>query len=395
MSPRDAVATFLARVTLAPPRVERVALDDAHGRVLAETVVADADYPIAPRSAMDGFAVHSSELPGTLTVAGDLAMGRVWEGRLAPGTALRIPTGGVVPEGADAVVPIEDATFASGAIEVTSPVRAGENVNERASDMHAGARVLQVGTRITAPRAAVLATLGMTTVAVFSRPRVAVLSSGDELIDPNRVPGVGEVRDSNRYAIAATLRSFGVDAVHIPTVGDAPGELESALRSALTNADGAIVTGGSSVGERDQTPAAIAALGEPGVIVHGLRVKPGKPTVLAAVGEKPVIGLPGNPTSCVVILQAVAAPIISALTGATFQPAYGSATLGAPVRSRPGWMWYVPATFEDEGERLVAHPLPLRSSTVSIIAQADGYIVIPEDVEAYPAGTTVTVARFI
>lgn len=395
MSPRDAIATFLARVSLPQPRVERVSLDDAHGRVLAESIVADADYPTAARSAMDGFAVRSCDLPGTLSVVGDLSMGRAWEGRLTPRTALRIPTGGVVPDGADAVVPIEDAIFTAGSIEVASAVARGENINERASDMHAGTRVLEAGTRITAPRCAVLATLGVTIVPVFARPRIAVLPSGDELVDPNERPRIGEIRDSNRYAIAATLRALGADAVHVPTVGDAPGELEAALRTALAGTDAVVVTGGSSVGERDQTPSAIAALGEPGVIVHGLRVKPGKPTVLAAAGEKPIIGLPGNPTSSIVILQAVAAPIVARLTGGPLEPVQVSARLGTTVHSRVGWTWFVPVTLQDEGDGLVAHPLPLRSSTVSIVAQADGYAIVPEEIETYRAGTAITVARFI
>jgi molybdopterin molybdotransferase len=167
------------------------------------------------------------------------------------------------------------------------------------------------------------------------------------------------------------------------------------LRTALEDADAAVLTGGSSVGERDRTPAAIAALGDPGVIVHGLRVKPGKPTVLAAAGAKPIIGLPGNPTSSVVILQAVVRPIISAMTGARDAVDTVAARLSGSVSSRLGWTWYVPVSLKNEGGDWVAHPLPLRSSTVSIIARSDGYIVLPEDVESYSEGTRVAVTRFI
>ncbi len=395
LSPDDAVATFLARVALAPPSIERVPLDCAHGRILAEPVFADSDYPNAPRSAMDGFAVSSAQTPGRFRIIGEVQMGSTWTDALASGTAVRIPTGGVVPRGADAVVPIEDVVLDGVSILAEQAYRSGENVNQRAGDMHAGDRVLDAGIRITAPHAGLLATLGIVDVAVYRRPRIGVISSGDELIAPDAVPQPGQIRDSNRFAIAATLRALGADAVHIPTVNDDPGSLERALQTALAHADAAMLTGGSSVGERDRTPSAIAALGAPGVIVHGLRVKPGKPTVLAAAGDRPIIGLPGNPTSAVIILQAIVRPIIEAMCGAAHRVDAIEARLSAAVASHLGWTWYVPVSLKNEGGGWVAHPLPLRSSTVSIIARSDGYIVLPEDVETYSEGTRVAVTRFI
>jgi molybdenum cofactor synthesis domain-containing protein len=394
-SPAEAVATFLARVNVAPRAAERVRLEDACGRILAETIHADADYPSAPRSAMDGFAVAAARAPGTFALIGEIAMGRPWGSRLAPGETVRIPTGGVVPDGTDAVVPIEDARVASRSIVVEAPLQAGENVNPRAGDMTAGTRVLVPGTRIGGPQLGVLATLGITTVAVFPRPRIAVISSGDELVPPAMTPAVGQVRDSNRYAIAGALQAMGAQPFHGATVSDVPGALERALKRALAEADAAILTGGSSVGEMDRTPAAIAALGSPGVIVHGLRVKPGKPTVLAALGSKPVIGLPGNPTSALVILEAVAAPIIGALAGAPVLFASVEATLAAPASSRKGWTWFVPAKLEAGETGWVAHPLQLRSSRVSLTSQADGYIVLPEATEELATGSHVTVHRFV
>ncbi len=344
---------------------------------------------------MDGFAVRVADIPGRLQIAGDISMGTAWPHALAPRTALRIPTGGVVPDGADAIVPVEDTTIEGTSVIVQLPLTAGENINERAGDMRAGERVLDTGTRISAPHAGLLATLGIVDVPVYRRPRIAVISSGDELVSPDRVPQPGQVRDSNRFAIAATLRAFGAVAVHIPGVSDEPGALENALQTALENADAVVLTGGSSVGERDRTPSAIAGLGAPGVVVHGLRVKPGKPTVLAALGAQPIIGLPGNPTSAVIILQAVVRPIIYAMCGTRDRIDTVEARLAAPVSSRPGWTWYVPVSLKNEGGAWAAHPLPLRSSTVSIIARSDGYVTLPEDVETYPAGTHVPITRFI
>ncbi|MBV8116795.1 MAG: molybdopterin molybdotransferase MoeA [Candidatus Eremiobacteraeota bacterium] len=397
MSPVQAVATFLARVPLEPLGVERVPVDAAHGRILADAIAADADYPIAPRSAMDGFAVRAADVPGRVRITGEVHMGAAWPHALRAGEAVRIPTGGVVPEGADTVAPVEETKLDGAFVDVAVTLQPGENINARASDMHAGERVLTPGAAITAPHAGLLATLGITHVPVYRKPLVAVLSSGDELIAPEATPRVGQIRDSNRYAIAATLRAMGADVLHVPTVSDEAGELERALREALARADAVMLTGGSSVGERDRTPAAIEALGAaPGVIVHGLRVKPGKPTVFAAAGRKPIVGLPGNPTSAVVILQAIAAPIVAALTGRSETSSERlEARLAAPVSSRPGWTWYVPVSLKQEAEHWVAHPLPLRSSTVSIIARAHGYVVVPENVETYPPGTTVPVTRFI
>ncbi|MGB6984933.1 MAG: gephyrin-like molybdotransferase Glp [Candidatus Aquilonibacter sp.] len=395
LSPAQAVATFLARVPLAPRAPERIRLDDAYGRILAETIVADADYPSTPRSAMDGFAITSERAPGTFSVVGEIAMGHPWGRSLIPGQAVRIPTGGVVPDGADAVVPVEDVRVDGPTLAVEKGLEPGDNVNPKAGDMLAGSTILRAGTRIGGPQMGVLATLGVTQVRVFPRPRIAVLSSGDELVPPGMQPAHGQVRDSNRYAIAGALQGMGAVPFHGATVSDVPGALERALRKALSEADAAVLTGGSSVGELDRTPAAIGALGPPGVIVHGLRVKPGKPTVLAAVGTKPVIGLPGNPTSAVVILEAVLAPIIGALAGAPITQDVVTATLGARVKTRRGWTWFVPVRLEPAAEGWIAQPFAVRSSTVSLTAQADGYIISPEEAEDLEMGSRVAVHRFI
>ncbi len=394
-SPADAVATFLARVPLAPSGIEEVALDEALGRVLATRIDADDDYPNAPRSAMDGFALRARDASSQPRIIGEIAMGAAWPHALGAGEALRIPTGGVLPAGADAVVPIEEARIEGERLVVLAPVEPAQNINPRAGDMRKGEAVLEAAARIGAPQVGVLATLGVVRVPVFRRPRIAVISSGDELIAPDRVPAPGEIRDSNRYAIASALRAAGAEARHYPTVRDLPGALEAALREALAACDGAVLTGGSSVGERDLTPAAVDALGAPGVVIHGLRVKPGKPTVIGAVGTKPVLGLPGNPSSALLIFEAVMLPILSALVGAPIPVHAVQARLTGDVRSRAGWTWFVPVALRHEGEALTAHPLPLRSSAVSLTARADGYVTVPPAAERLAAGTIAEVRRFI
>jgi molybdenum cofactor synthesis domain-containing protein len=395
LAPAQALETFFARVSLTPPQIERVALDDAAGRVLAAGIDADDDYPNAPRSAMDGFAVASASTPGSLLIAGDVAMGKAWSAALATGESASIPTGGVVPDGADAVVPIEEVRIDGNRIVVETAIAPGENVSPRAGDMRRGERILEPGQWLAGPQIGVLATVGAVDVPVYRRPVIAMISSGDELVPPASRPRPGEVRDSNRYAIAASLRMMGASVRHYPTVSDDAGALEAALRAALPDCDAIVLTGGSSVGERDRTPEAVASLGAPGVIVHGLRVKPGKPTVLAAAGGKPVIGLPGNPTSALMILEAIAAPVIAALTGAEQPRASLVARLGSPARGRAEWTWYVPVALQHDGGAPAAHPLPLRSSSVSLPARSGGYIVVEGHGAELPAGTPVTVFRFL
>ncbi len=386
---------FFARARLAPPGTEMVALDDASGRVLAQSVIAADDYPSAARSLMDGFAIQSRFAPRDFNILAGVVMGAAATTELTPATAMPIPTGGLLPPGADAVVPIEDVRVEGGRLHVGASIDPGSNVAQCGADIRRGETLLQPGRRIRAGEAGVLATLGVTQVRVYRRPAIAVLSSGDELVEPQVHPRLGEIRDSNRYAVAASLRAMGAVARHYPTLRDEAEAFESGLSLALAQCDGVVVTGGSSVGERDRLPHAVARMTKPGVIVHGLRVKPGKPTLFGADGGKPVLGLPGNPTSALFMLEAVASPIVAALTGAPIEPVTLQARLEQPARSRAGWTWYVPVSLRRDGEVPLAQPLALRSFSVSLAARADGYIVMGERDEEWPAGKLVTVHRFL
>jgi molybdopterin molybdotransferase len=395
LPPRQAVVAFFSRVAVAPPPVERVPLDAALGRALAEPAVADGDYPAAPRSLMDGFAVCARATPGEFAIVGDVRMGHDPQTGITAETASRIPTGGVLPEGADAVVPIEDARVMNNAVVVDAPIAPGTNVAQRGADMRRGEVIIPPHRRIRGGDVGVLATLGLTEVPVYRRPSVAVFSSGDELVDLSASPSPSQVRDSNRHAVAASLRAMGAMPRHYATLRDEAEEFESSLAMGLAECDAVVVTGGSSVGERDRLPNAVAAVADPGILVHGLRVKPGKPTLFGADGKKPILGLPGNPTSALMILEAVAAPIVAALVGAPVAASSVRARLAEPARSRMNWTWYVPVRLQDDGGVPLAHPLALRSFSVSLTARADGYIVLDEREEECPAGTVVTVYRFL
>jgi molybdenum cofactor synthesis domain-containing protein len=395
LAPKQALVAYFARVRVATPQIERVALDDAFGRVLARAVDADTDFPAVARSAMDGFAVAAADTPGTLAITGEVRMGESPRSTLARGTAVRIPTGGALPERADTVVPIEEARAGDATVHVDCAFDAGTNVIARGSDMRRSEKLLSPGTRIGSPQSGLLAALGIVEVEVYRRPVVAVFSSGDELVGVAQTPGPGQIRDSNRYAIAASLRAMGAQPRHYPRLADERDAFVSALRSALEECDAAAISGGSSVGARDVSPAAVAALGEPGVVVHGLRVKPGKPTMLGALGGKPILGLPGNPVSALMMLEAVGAPIVAALCGARPLRHSLRARLASPLRGRADWTWYVPVALRHEGGALLAHPLPLHSYSVSLAARADGYVVMDERDEEWPAGAPVTVYQFL
>ncbi|MBV8284478.1 MAG: molybdopterin molybdotransferase MoeA [Candidatus Eremiobacteraeota bacterium] len=395
IAPRQAIVAYFSRAAIAPPQRECVALECAFGRVLAEDIAADDDYPNARRSAMDGYALRAAATPGTFALSAEVRMGRADGTPVAAGEAARIPTGGALPAGTDAVVPIEEAVDGDGVVSIGAAIEPGYNVIEPGQDMRRGEVMLHAGRRIGSPQLGVLATLGVTTVPVYRQPTVAVLSSGDEIVSPRERPLPGQVRDSNRYAVSASLEAMGARAMHYPTLRDDAGAFERGLRAALDECDALAITGGSSVGERDRLPGAVAALGEPGVVVHGLRLRPGKPTLLGNAGGKPILGLPGNPTSALMMLEAVVSPIVAALTGAQIVPDTVTARLAQPARSRPGWTWFVPVSLENEAGTPLAHPLPLRSFSVSLTARADGYVIMDERDEHWPAGTTVAVHRFI
>ena len=391
LAPGEALEIYFGAVAVCPRGTERVALEAAFGRVLARDAVAGGPYPADDRSTMDGFAVRSADGVAPRRITGAVRMGAAPPGPLRAGEAMRIPTGGVLPPGADAVLPVEDAQERDGELIAAEAPAPRAYFTPRGDDMAAGDVVLRAGRRIGAAELSVLATLGETAVEVYRRPAVAVISTGDELVDATRAPGTGQVRDSNRWAIAGGLAALGCDVVHLPRAVDEVAAIRAGIAEGLRVADAVVLTGGSSVGARDHVPAAIEGLGDPGVVVHGLRVKPGKPTVLAAVGAQPVIGLPGNPASALTILDAIASHVFRALTGQTdARRATVAAVAAEAFPGRAGWTWYVPAVLDGSAAR----PLALRSSHTSLLARADGYVVVGPERPGIEAGAPVTRVRY-
>ncbi len=384
LAPAEAHARYLAALSLSPLRTETVSLDAALDRILAADVVAEGDLPPFDRATVDGYAVRAADAAGAaeeepvrLRVTGEVRMGEGTALQVARGEAVRIPTGGILPSGADAVVMQEHVRRSDAEAMLLRAVRPGENVISRGEDVRRGEAVLRAGRRLRPQDLGILAGLGRARVPVRIRPRVAVLSSGDELVPPEATPAPGQLRDMNAPALAGLVRRAGGEPVSFPILPDDLATVTEALRHALAQSDVVVISGGSSVGERDVVVDAIAALGPPGIIVHGVAIRPGKPTVLAAVGDRPVIGLPGNPVSAMVIFEAFVRPTLATLLGA-------AAARRPAVRARAGRAFTAPPEREDHvrvslearGDELWAQPLPVKSGLLSSLVRADGIVIV-------------------
>lgn len=394
--PDDALSAFFEAWTPLPKRVETLPLQGALGRVLARDARSYANVPAYPRSAMDGFALRAYDVrfagparPSFLTLVGEVRPDS--RATLPEGTAVRIATGAPLPIGADSVVRIEDVFLDTNAIGVSQPVTIGTDVIAVGDDIAAGTTLARAGTVINAAMLGLLAALGHERVAVYRRPSVALISTGDEVVPVRMSPRVGQVRDSNGVALAALLRSFGVETVTAALVRDDLESLERTLADALQGHDAVVLSGGSSVGPRDFTSAALAKREPPGVIVHGVRMKPGRPVLLAASGPRPIIGLPGNPTAAMLALMILGSPIFAKLSGgpAATPPSFGIAM--ERLVGKAGWDCYVPVRVDSGGGvRPVEH---FCSTFISSLIEADGYVHVDAERTGIAPGESVRVYR--
>jgi molybdopterin molybdotransferase len=381
--------------------IQRIGLESALGRVPAEPVTAPHALPGFARATVDGFAVRAADtygasegLPSYLELAGEASMGRPPEMEVRPGTAVAIATGAPLPPGADAVLMLEHTQSAAPElVEVLRPVAPGDGMVRADEDAALGAELAPAGRLLRAQDLGMLAAAGVTEVSVRARPRVTLVSTGDELVPPDTADlDIGQVRDSTAVALAALVEEAGGDPRHAGIVPDDRDALAATLRGALGDSDVLVVSAGSSVGARDETAAAIASLGAPGIWCHGLAFRPGKPTLLADCAGVPVIGLPGNPRSALVVFRVVGVPIVRLVGGCTEPPPEPTARarLGRDLPSAAGRVDVVQARVH-EG---VATPLFGSSSLLSILTGADGYLVVPEAATGLPAGSEVEVTLY-
>ncbi|WP_084076195.1 molybdopterin molybdotransferase MoeA [Desulfacinum infernum] len=393
--------------SFAPLEAEIVSVQEASGRVLAEDVTAPEPVPHFARATMDGYAVRARDtfgagesLPALLEVIGEVAMGRPAETAVRPGTAAAIPTGGMLPDGADAVVMVEyTQPLDAHAIEVTRPVAPGDNVLQVGDDVALGEKVLERGRKLRPQDVGLLAAIGMEEVRVFRRPRVAIISTGDEIVPPEtRDLPPGKIRDINTYVVASQVREAGGRVGTIQVVADDLDELEAVCREALAAHDVVVLSGGSSVGIRDFTIQVLERFPGSELLAHGVAIRPGKPTILARLGEKILWGLPGQPASAMIVFTAFVRPCLLRLQGVenagNLETNVRQAELARNIPSVHGRADYVRVSLSNDKGRLTADPVFGKSAMISTLSKADGYVIVPEHVEGLEAGTLVTVHLF-
>lgn len=377
-------------------RTERVALAEASGRVLAEDVVANADVPPFARAAMDGYAVRAQDTAGAskehaqvLKRVETLYTGQVTQRTVGAGECIEIATGAPMPSGADAVVIVEDTDGeASGAVRVFAAVQPGQHIGRQGADIRSGQRVLHAGTTLTPSRVGAIAALGLDHAAVYARPRIAILSTGNEIVDPGGPLAPGQIYDVNRFTLAAVAAEHGAEPVTYRTANDTLEDLSRALDAALQE-DVLVFSGGSSVGERDLILDVLGARGE--VIFHGIAVKPGKPTAFGRVSGKLFFGMPGYPASCLTNAYILLAPVLRRMARLAPQVVRSvNLPLSAPITSAPGRHQFY--TVKIVGREAV--PAFKSSGDITSMSQADGYIEIPATESAVDRGTIVEVKLF-
>ena len=401
LPPSEALDVLLNNLPAVPLSIEVLKTANGVNRIIAADITAPEPLPPFDRSTVDGYAVlaadtfgASESLPAYLKLAGEVAMGAKPGFTLQPGSAGLIHTGGMLPEGADAVLMLENSQVARpGEIEVLKAVAVNENVLRTGEDVAPGDLLLAAGTRLRPAEIGGLLALGITQVPVSRPPRVGILSSGDEVVPPDTRPEIGQVRDVNSYALAALVTRRGGQANTCGIVPDRADALENALREAWKSNDLVVITAGSSASTRDLTAQTIQKIGRPGVLVHGVNVKPGKPTILGVCDGKAVIGLPGNPVSALVIAGLFVLPVIDRLLGIkTARPdATVAAHLTVNLASQAGREDYVPVRLLATGEGYSADPIFYKSNLIFSLARADGLVHIPADATGLPANAAVNV----
>lgn len=396
---------FHAHLDLTPLGTERVSLSAALDRFLAEPVISPIDVPGFDRANVDGFALHAAdtfeameERPRQLRLNDDvLAPGMRPRAAVTAGTATPIATGAMLPRGADAVLMIEHSEVREQPdgvlLEVTAAVAPGQHISFAGTDVARGETVLHAGQRLTSREIGVLAALGLNDVEVFRRPRVAILSTGNEVVAPGEALPIGAVYDSNGAIVAAAVRELGGEPVPLGIVPDDEAALDAALLRAL-DCDMVILSGGTSKGAGDLSYRAVGRLGPPGIVAHGVALKPGKPICLAVHAGKPVVILPGFPTSAIFTFHEFVAPVLRAFAGAPPEDA-GTlpATLPLRINSEKGRTEYVLVSLVQGRDGMVAYPMGKGSGSVTAFSFADGFIAVDQHTEILDAGSSVQVRR--
>jgi molybdopterin molybdotransferase len=379
---------------------EVVSLDESLGRIVAEDIVAYENIPPFNRSLVDGFAIKVKDAqgaketnPALLYYKGEIRIGEEAKAVLDDGSCIYISTGAMMPEGADGVVMQEYTRRMGDAVEITKTTHKGENICFTGEDIKLGGSVLPKGKRLTPFDLGVLAALGMADLWVYKKLKIALISSGDEIIAVDQQPEPGQIRDINRYTVLNMLKKTCSDVSFVGIARDNPEDIKEHLRGAHES-DMILVSGGSSKGERDYITASIEQLGGK-ILFHGINIKPGKPTIFATLWGKPVFGLPGHPVSCIMALTRFVMPLVKRLQGETKGgEKRTTGTLSTNIPSSYGIEEYVRVTIVYNEEGCKVTPLFAKSSVISSLSQASGYVIVPGGREGFEQGDEVEVYYF-
>lgn len=398
--PDEALRIFLSHLkpVIAP---ETIPTPQALDRVLTSSILAPHPLPEFPRSTVDGYALCAADtfganesLPAYLQLVGEVPMGRAAALELSPGQCALIHTGGMVPPGADAVVMVEHTQSThSGQVEILRAVALNENLIQIGEDVSKGQEVIPTGKRLRPADLGGLMALGFTQVTVARRPRVGILSSGDEVIPPSQTPAPGQVRDVNAYTLQALVTEAGGEGILYGIVPDSLEKMVSAVSQAKSECDLVVVTAGSSASTRDLTSVVINGMGKPGVLVHGVNIRPGKPTILGVCDQIAMVGLPGNPVSAMVITGLFVVPALQKMLGETNPrlKAKVPARLMTNLSSQAGREEWVPVRLQKGEDELHALPIFGKSNLIFNLSMADGLVRIPADATGLPAGSMVDI----
>jgi molybdopterin molybdotransferase len=403
VTPEEALSR-LNRNLITLVSTETIGVEESLGRIISGDVHAPESLPSFARSTMDGYAVRAADtygasegLPTYLRVIGEMPMGKSSDIIIHHGEAVKVHTGGMLTVGADAVVMIENTQKADEVtIEVSRPLAPGENILNIGDDVKFGEALFISGHVLRPQDIGGLMALGITEIQVYRRPNVGIISAGDEVISPKLVPVVGQVRDINTYTIASLIKQTGAVPVSYGVIRDDAVELKKVALVGIQENDVMVVSSGSSVSTRDITASVIASLGSPGVLVHGVSLRPGKPTIIAVVDNKPVFGLPGNPVSAMVVFDLFVRPAIYRIGGCLHLPVppVVNARLTQNIPSTTGREDYVPVTLTWVGDQYQAMPIFGESNLITTLVRADGLAKIPLDKHGLTAGENVTVRLF-
>jgi len=387
---------FSSDITDGFNNAETVSAIGALGRVLYNDIISNEDVPGFNRSTVDGYAVLSSDtfgcsesIPAVLNLAGEIMMGESSSAKLSPGTCVVVSTGGEIPESADSVVMLEfTEDYGSGMIGIQKPSAPGNNVIFKGDDVSAGSVVLKAGTLLTPHDIGILSALGFDPVNVRKKPVIGVISTGDELVPVSFAPKSGQIRDVNTPMLLAAVTRFGAEAKDFGIIKDDEAAIRTAVMSAVESCDIVLISGGSSAGARDMTALVIEAEGE--LLLHGIAMKPGKPTILGKIRGKPVFGLPGHPVAAYLVTELFVRPLIAELTGAVLKRLTTAARISEAISSNHGRAEYIAVRLTGG----TAYPVRAKSGLIASLADVDGYICIKRDHEGLAAGDEVTVTYF-